>query len=158
MDNTQAQSVGKAPLPNRSHWAPGISGNLFGRPKKNATEADKISALRGAVTGLIRVGSHQFAKDLQALKPKDRLNLLMQMLRLVLPKPRPTPISEDDGEAAVTTADLLRAIYEREEDDDFSDEPSEVNDLLRSVADGTRNTRSTRRNDPDEDDDFDEDD
>jgi len=146
MNKIQGRALENPVLQNPSRWKPGMSGNLFGRPKKNASEADKITALRGAVAGLIRVGSHQFAEDLKSLKPKDRLNLLMQMLRLVLPKPRPTPLSEDDGEAAITTADILNAVYAREKasslDEDEGDEHSAVADLLRSVRENTRlNTR-----------------
>lgn len=97
-------------VPNQSHYPAGVSGNLMGSNRLR-TDADKVKALRTAVVGLIRVGGAQFARDIQTLKSKDRLKILLELLRFVLPKPRPLPPGdEDEADAQESVADLLAEV------------------------------------------------
>lgn len=134
-------------VPNQSHYPAGVSGNLMGASRLR-TDADKVKALRTAVVGLIRVGSAQFARDIQNLKSHQRLKILLELLRFVLPKPRPLPPGdEDEADAQESVADLLaevagqnaraREILSRsgeEEEDEEEDEPPTIDrtaDILR---------------------------
>lgn len=128
-------------LPNRSHYPEGVSGNLMGANRLR-TDADRVKALRSAVVSLVRVGSAQFARDLQCIKPQQRLAVLIQLLRFVLPRPQALPMGDsDEAEAQLSVSEILKLAgqnadaerLDEEDDEEDIDAPSTTDELVSRV-------------------------
>lgn len=65
-------------------FQPGRSGNPNGKPKGAENKVTK--ELRGKITSIVNGQIDKVQTDLELLEPKDRLNILLQLLKFCTPQ------------------------------------------------------------------------
>ena len=77
-------------------FTPGTSGNPKGKPKGATNKNTK--ELRGKISLILNNNIDKVQTDLEQLQPKDRLNVLLQLMKFVTPQLKQVEIEQQEQE------------------------------------------------------------
>jgi len=77
-------------------FRPGTSGNPKGKPKGATNKNTK--ELRGKISLILNNNIDKVEQDLKQLQPKDRLNVLLQLMKFVIPQLKQVEIEQQEQE------------------------------------------------------------
>ena len=70
-------------------------GNTLGKGRKNGSKNRNSEAVRDAFQSLVENNLHQLEKDLIQLEPKDRLKIVIDLSKFILPTLKATELKTD---------------------------------------------------------------
>ena len=77
-------------------FKPGTSGNPKGKPKGATNKNTK--ELRGKISLILNNNIDKVEQDLEQLQPKDRLNILLQFMKFVIPQLKQVEVDYQEQE------------------------------------------------------------
>jgi len=77
-------------------FKPGTSGNPKGKPKGATNKNTK--ELRGKISLILNNNIDKVEQDLKQLQPKDRLNVLLQLMKFVTPQLKQVEVEHQEHE------------------------------------------------------------
>jgi len=77
-------------------FKPGTSGNPKGKPKGATNKNTK--ELRGKISLILNNNIDKVEQDLKQLQPKDRLNVLLQLMKFVIPQLKQVEVEHQEQE------------------------------------------------------------